>query len=78
MTTENTALTVQARAAFEKYPEMTASTVQVANSLGQSMSATFRQLKIMSERENPVLKKSGEIPHARNGSPTHIWKWIES
>ena len=66
------------RKAFANYPDMTASTVQVANHLGQTSSPTVKQLKIMSERDNPVVKKIGEIPHERNGNPTFIWKWIGS
>ena len=64
------------RKAFEKHPGMTASTVQVANALGQCVSGTGKQLTKMSKRENPVVKKVGEIPHARNGNPTFVWKWI--
>lgn len=64
------------RKAFALYPDMTASTVQIANQLGQTPSPTVKQLGIMSDRENPVVVKVGEIPHARNGCPTFIWKWI--
>ena len=66
------------RKAFEKYPDMTASTTQVANAMGQCVSGTGKQLTIMSNRDNPVVKKVGEIPHARNGNPTNVWKWIGS
>ena len=64
------------RKAFEKHPDMVASTVQVANAMGQCVSGTGKQLTVMSKRANPVVKKVGEIPHARNGNPTNVWKWI--
>ena len=64
--------------AFSKYQGGIASTVQVANALGQCTSGTGKQLTKMSKRENPVVKKVGEIPHARNGNPTNVWQWIES
>ena len=66
------------RKAMSNFPGMTASTTQVANSLGQCVSGTGKQLTIMSNRENPVVAKVGEIPHARNGNPTNVWKWIGS
>ena len=43
-------------AAFEKYPDKTASTTQVANAMGQCVSGTGKQLTVMSKRDNPAVK----------------------
>ena len=64
------------REKFELFPDMTASSVQIAGAFGYSTAVATKQLKIMSERKNPVVKIVGDIPHARNGCPTYIWKWI--